>query len=370
MKKTITWKLGSRAQMRLVAILGGLAFCLVLILLFGKGQRTSALASFFLEPIATASGWRRLVGVATVYIFVAMGVCILYQCRQYSLISEGAFMSGACATTLFLLNSNTRPTGYVIVMGLLIGTLTGSLLGLVPALMGVRRRVNVTLSSVLVDFVVLEFTTFLLQTYLSDPSLSSGASFSIPARMRLPYLYQPLGIRVGILFALLAVLVAYLVLYRTRVGYTLRTVGASRQLAGYMGLPAGTVVVFAQVFAGMMAGLGGAVQMMGVSSRYTWSGNFSNVGFVAILVALVADCNPVWVVPSALFYSYLSCGGSFLQRETGIPAELGGVGQATIAGLLLLLTYLARKNGGKLSFGLWKKLAAAVKKEGAKDGTV
>lgn len=377
LKEFWTPKRESRLVGTVVVLAAGALFLAIL-----SGQPAKALESFFIQPLTTALGWQRMINHATVYILVALGVCAMYQCRQYSLISEGSFMGGACAATFFMLNSNTRTSGYVIVVGILFAVLVGGLIAVPSAVLSARHQVNVTLSSAIVDFFVLEMASFILEQFLSDPSVSTVQSFAIPSRMQLPYLYQPLGIRVSTVLALLFAFVAWLVLYRTRTGYTLRMVGASQQTAGYLGLSSGRVIIFSQLFAGVMAGLGGAVQMMGVSSRYAWAGEFSNVGLIAIMVALFADCNPAWVPVSAVLFSYFTAGGTSLSEQLGFAAEWGGVCQAGLVLAVLLVSYLRKKQrhlAGKKGQGLkafWQNIIqapgalAAKWKEGGEDGTV
>lgn len=321
------------------AIVGTLAICALFLLAFGGQQRFAALYQFLLQPISSVYGWQEMIGSATVYLLVALGVSVMYQCRQYSLISEGSFLMGACATSLFLLQNNTQPSGYLIVMGLLIGVVAGQVAALIPAFLHAKRGLNVTLVSAVTNFFILEITTFFLQNYMSDPATGMTASFSIPSRMRLPYLYQPLGIRVGTLLALVCAVIAYFVLYRTRQGYEIRIVGENRELAAYMGLSSGGIIIFSQLFAGAMAGLGGAVEMMGISTRYVWNGAFSNVGVAAILIAIFANCNPLWVAPSALLFAYFNVGGALMQQQTSIPSALAGLAQALLIALLFVGKY-------------------------------
>lgn len=342
--------ISQKLQHSLLAVAASLAVCLLFLLLFATGGRGEALKSFFILPLITASGWSEMISAATTFTFIAIGVSVMYQCRQYSLISEGSFLLGACVASLFLLNNNTKPSSFLIVGALFIGAAAGLLAAWVPAQMHAKHGVNVTLSSAITNFFILQVTTWMLERFMADPSQTETVSFSIPERMRLPMILHSPVVRVGTLFAIAAAIIAYLVLYRTRKGYEVRMVGASQNLAAYVGLSSAGIIMFSQAFAGAMAGLGGAVQMMGIAPRYLWDGTFSNIGFAGIIIALLADCNPAWVPASALLFGYLSTGGLFLEQNTGISEGLGGLAQALILLFLFAFRYLSAKYPTGLPF--------------------
>ncbi|MDD3203026.1 MAG: hypothetical protein PHZ05_04645 [Pygmaiobacter massiliensis] len=342
--------LSQKVQHSLLAIVASLAVCLLFLLLFATGGRGEALKSFFILPLTTANGWSEMINAATTFTFIAIGVSVMYQCRQYSLITEGSFLLGACIASLFLLYNNTKPSSFLIVGALFMGAVSGMSAAWVPAQMHAKHGVNVTLSSAIMNFFILQVTTWLLERFMADPLQTETVSFSIPERMRLPVILHSPMVRVGTLFAIAAGIIAYLVLYRTRRGYEVRMVGASQNLATYVGLSSAGIVMFSQIFAGAMAGLGGAIQMMGIAPRYTWDGVFSNIGFAGIIVALLVNCNPAWVPLSALLFGYLTTGGLFLEQNTGISQGLGGLAQAMILLFIFAFRYISKKYPAGLPF--------------------
>ncbi|MEG0804123.1 MAG: hypothetical protein RSF90_04115, partial [Pygmaiobacter sp.] len=254
--------------------------------------------------------------------------------------------------------------------GLVLGTLAGQLAALIPARLHAKHGINVTLASAILNFFILEVTSYLLVTFMADPAAGEVASFSIPTRVRLPLLFPTIGVRVGTLIALATALIAYYVLYRTKRGYEIRTVGTSEGLAAYLGLSSAGIILFSQTFAGAMAGLGGAVQMMGISPRYAWNGVFSNIGFAGILVALLANCNPGWVPLAALLFGYLNTGGLFLKQTMGIPSELSAIAEVLILLVLYALRYAQKqKKTGRRTFLQLRDTPTSPRPEQRKDGS-
>ncbi len=279
-------KIPPRVQRKLTAGFIGLFVCLLAILIF-EDHRIEAMKAFFLTPLSSIEEIGALLSYLTPMVFVALATTIIFQCRRYSLSMIGSFMLSASLVTGFLLRGDEQPGWYLIPAALLISIVVGAGVAGIPAVLSIRRRVNITLSSLVLDYLILQLTSFILQNYMRDPSLGQTASFEIPQRLFLLEILPGTGIRLGFLFAAAAVALLYLLLYRGRLGYEIRSVGASESLAGYVGLSYGKTVLKAQLLAGALAGFGGAVEMMGIQPRYVWDGSFPTVALLGILAAVV-----------------------------------------------------------------------------------
>lgn len=316
----INEKFPPRAQRKLTAGLAGMLVCLLMILIFEK-DRGAALYAFFITPLSSLQEIGALISYITPMIFVALATALVFQCRRYSLTMIGSFMLSASLVTGFLLRGDEQPGWYLIPGALFISVLVGAGAAAIPAALSVRRRVNITLSSLVLDFLILQLTSFILSNYMRDPSTGQNISFAIPERLWLPEILPVMNIRLGTLFAAAAVAVLYLLLYRGRLGYEIRAVGASESMAGYVGLSYGKTVLAVQLLAGALAGLGGAIEMMGIQTRYVWDGSFPTVAFLGILAAVIAGYHPLWIPVGCLFFGYLWCGGVALNAQSGFPIE-------------------------------------------------
>ncbi len=352
------------AQRRLTACLAGLAFCLLAILLVepAKGE---ALKTFFVGPFSSLSSVGGLISAATPAVFLALGVSVVFQCRRYSFAVIGSFLLSSGLVTMFLLRGNEKPGWYLVPTALLIAVAAGAAVAVIPAWLAVRRRVNVTLSSLLLNYLLLQAVSFLLLHSMRDPAAGQTASFEIPQRMWLAEIIPTTGIRIGTLLAAAAALVLYLLLYHGRLGYGIRAVGASESLAGYVGLSAGGVAMTTQVLAGALAGLGGAVEMMGIQPRYIWNGTFPAITVVGVLAAILVDYNPAWVPLSALFLTYLWSGASALSAQSGFPEELA-LAAAAVVVLVLFALRQARVADGLVNF--FQKLRSLRRPAASADG--
>ena len=338
-------------QSRLAAGFLTLLFCLLCVVLL-EPQKGAALYSFFVEPLSSASEIGALISMATPAIFIALGVSLMFQCRKYSFASIGAFMLSSALVTMFLLRGNEKPNWYLTPVALLIGILAGALVGMLPALLSFKSKIHVALSSLLLNYLILQLTSYLLISRMQDFSQGEITSFQIPQRMWLAEFWPALGLRWGTLLAIAATVVLYLLLYRGKTGYGIRMVGASETTANYVGLSAGAIALVSQLMGGALAGLGGAVEMMGIQPRYQWNETFPFITLVGLLAAILVDYNPIWVPVSTLFLSYLWKGAQLLYADTDFPVYLGLAAAAVMVLVLFALRQVVVADELK-RFGRW-----------------
>jgi ABC-type uncharacterized transport system permease subunit len=123
--------------------------------------------------------------------------------------------------------------------------------------------------------------------------------------------------------------VLWYLLFRTTFGYRVRAVGLSRGAAAYAGIPWGRTITIAMLGSGLLAGLGGAVEVLGLHYRYV--DKFSpGYGFTAIAVGLVGRNHPAGVVLAGVLFGILNSGATEMQREAGTSKELVQILQALV----------------------------------------
>ena len=329
---------------RAIACLGALAVCFVLICLFEE-DRGHSLFVFFFGPFTSVAALTGLISYIAPMVLVALGFTVVFQCRRYNLALLGSFLLSSCLVSIFLLQGDEKPSWYLIPAALIIGTAVGAATTAVPALFSLRRRVNITLSSLLLNYLILQVTSFLLADALQDPAAEQGTSFEIPQRLWLGRILPGTELRLGVLFAAGAAVLIYLLLYRSKMGYEIRSVGASESMSAYVGLSWTRVVIISQLLAGALAGFGGAIEMMGIQTRYVWNEVFPTAALFGVLAVLLFDSHPVRVLIGCLFFGYLHQGAALLQEETRFPAEI-----AVVAAAVAVLIYFVLCGGFTLQF--------------------
>jgi len=212
-----------------------------------------------------------------------------------------------------------------------LAALAGGLWGLLPGILKARNGTHEVITSIMLNYL-----SFRLTAYLVGPSgpLRSGplpATAPLVASARLDPLWSAL---VG--FGL----------FRTRAGFRLRTVGSSQGAAQYAGISVTKVWIGAMVLSGALAGIGGAVEVLGLHYRYY--DQFSpGYGFTAIAVGLVGNNHPLGVVLAGLLFGALNNGATAMQTLAGTPKDLVQILQSLVIFSVAAVAGLTHRRGEK-----------------------
>jgi simple sugar transport system permease protein len=179
------------------------------------------------------------------------------------------------------------------------------------------------------NYIVAFFVQYLLNYVVRDPDSYAIQSYALPEDVSLFRFIPGTRIHVGLILLLVVVVIAYIILYRTKWGYILRVTGLNEKFAKYSGVKVAFVIIIAQVLGTAIAGLGGAVEMFGIYNTFKFAAS-PGYGWDGIIVATLAKLNPAFVPVAALFIAYIRVGADVLNRSTNIPPEIVSIVQAII----------------------------------------
>lgn len=273
-------------------------------------------------------------------LFTGTAVCIMYSCDMINLSAEGAFFAGTYAATVVATLPNI-PAGLHFILCAIVGAIAGAIVSGIPAVLHVKFDVMVVVSSLMVNYVSLYLGLYLILNVLRDPTSGFEASYPFAAGARLPVIFPGTRIHLGLLIGIVVVVFSWLMLYRTKYGYQIRTIGSNRQFAKYSGIPVGATIVTCQLLAGGIAGFGGATEVLGIYRRFSYSG-FTNHGWDGIMLAVLSKNNPKMIPFAALFLAYIRTGADVLSRMSNIPTEVVKIVQSIV--IVLVCTAGLLKN--------------------------
>ncbi|MGH2536841.1 MAG: ABC transporter permease, partial [Candidatus Promineifilaceae bacterium] len=187
------------------------------------------------------------------------------------------------------------------------------------------------ITTIMLNFVAINLTDWLANGPWKDPTPGNVVARTplVLASAEIPRLAQlPLGFLLGVAAAALT----WYLLWHTTLGYELRTVGLNPHAARYAGIRVGATVVLSMALSGLLAGLGGAIETLGVVGRFQPGFN-TGLGFDGITVALVGKTHPFGVIPAALLLGAMRAGSTEMQFRAGVATEVTDV----IAGVILFL---------------------------------
>lgn len=331
----------------------------LLFVLFGLSP-IGGLVSLFQIGFGSPHGLISTVGGAVPLLIVAVGLSVPFTARVWNIGGQGQFVLGSIvATWIGLELYGALPTGLVLALAMIGSFLGGVAWVLPPALMKIRLGINEVITTLMMNFVAV----FLLDYLIAGPMEGAGAAIShepssapIPRPLLLPAIVPRTNIGVGLLIALLLALGLFFLLRYTRLGYELRVIGQSYDVAKYAGMPIATDILLSTVISGGIAGIAGMVDIYGATGillPQVFSDITTSYGYVGIPVALIAALNPLAIIVSAIFFSGILTGTYGLELTSGIPIDV----VTSVYGLVMFLAPL----GVYLSLGKRRRTVAKAK---------
>lgn len=279
-------------------------------------------------------------------VLTGLAVAVAFRAGVWNIGAEGQLYAGAMAAAWVGLAGDGLP-GWVLMPAVLGASLAGGALwALVPALMKLRLGVGEVITTILMNFVALHLASFVVRGPLQEARGVFPQTDPVAVAARLPVLVPGSRLHAGFLLAVAAALAAWAVLRWTRVGFHVRAVGASPDVAATAGrIRSDGVVLGTFLASGALAGLAGGVEVAGVT--YALYENLSpGWGYTAIAVALLAGLHPLGVLVTGAFFGALQAGAGAMQRGAGVPSVWVVAVEAVVILAVLGAARAWRRGGG------------------------
>ncbi len=304
--------------------------------------------------------------VASVPLVLAgLSVALGFKAGLFNIGAQGQFLVGALGAVTVGVAFAQAPGLVAIPMAVLAGLLAGAAWGFIPGILKAVSGAHEVVTTIMLNYVAIS----LLAWAVSGPLKVAGSPSPIThdvGNAAFPILIGTTG-HLGIFIALIMVVAVRWLLYRTTLGFEIRTVGANPDAARYAGMRPKVLIVLTMSMCGLLAGLAGACIVLGVTHSMT-SAFGTTVGFDAIAVALLARSNPVGIVFSGLLFGAMRAGAGLMQINAKIPPELIDVIQALILLFLVIgpvLTRIFKLRGVSGSLGATETITKSYASESA-----
>jgi general nucleoside transport system permease protein len=282
------------------------------------------------------ASWSYVLQYATPILLTGLAITVAFRAAVWNIGAQGQYLLGAIAATAVGVHVDA-PSPVLIPLVLVGGIVAGAMLAMLAASLNVWRRVPVVLSTLLLNFIVLELLRFLLQGLMREPGGQVKSAPLLDAA-RLP-LVAGTRLHVGFVVALLAAPAIAFLVRHTTFGFRLRVVGENPTAARFAGISVSRVSIATMALSGALAGLAGGIEVSGVTHELHLSANDTAFGFTGIAVALLGRLTATGVVAAAVFFGLLNAGFRALQAEVGVPFVTGQALQGLIVILMLVLTH-------------------------------
>jgi len=306
----------------IIALVGGNPFAAYL------GLAQGAFGSF--KALSETAVW------ASPYIFAGLAVALAFKGGLFNIGAEGQLALGAVTSAWVgyalpdMLGITLPPILHIsltIGAGILAGALWAAIPGALKAYTGGHEVIN----TIMMNYIALNMVSFLLNGPMKDrtPGNVIARTPEIAESARIPIIFEGLRVHWGFVLALFIAFLAWWLLWKTTVGFEIRTVGMNPDAAKYAGINVKRTIVLTMALSGLLAGMAGAIEVTGLNYRHEL-GFSIGYGFDAIAIALLGKTHPLGVVLAAILFAGMRNGGTRMQFLTQIPVDIISVIQALI----------------------------------------
>ncbi|MBW8285108.1 MAG: ABC transporter permease [Rhizobium sp.] len=262
---------------------------------------------------------------ATNFIFAGLSVAVAYHAGLFNIGSEGQAYVGGLGAALVALALDHYVPWYVTMPFAVIGAaLFGAAWAFIPAWLQARRGSHIVITTIMFNFIGAALMVYLLVNVLIVPGKMAPETRTFLEGGQLPkldWLMAMFGLKLGpapfnvsFLIALVMCVVVWVLIWRTKLGYEMRTMGISRSAAAYAGISYVRIVIIAMLISGGLAGMMALNPVMGASARLQVE-FVGGAGFVGIAVSLMGRSHPLGIVLAAILFGVLYQGGAELSFD-------------------------------------------------------
>jgi len=319
--------LSSVAALVLALFFGGILIALV------GGDPFATYAHIANVAFGSLGGITDTLTKATPLILVGLACSLAFRMKLWNIGAEGQFYMGAWAASAVvlipLLPPETSPFIFIPVM-MIAGMLGGAAWGFIPGFLKARFKVNEVITTLMLNYIAVAWNLFFIFAVWSEGGFQMSPMF--PRASWLPRLsdlagpikeFRGLTLHGGFIIAVIAAVIVWFIVNRSKWGYEIRLIGDNPKAAEYAGIPIKRNIILVMMVSGALAGLAGMSEISGTVHRL--QGAISpGYGFTGIIIAWLAKLNPFAVILVSIFFGALLLAGREIQ-PSGIPKMIQGI---------------------------------------------
>lgn len=331
---TLIRRIGQLVIVPAAAVVGGFLVGGVIILISSLangaldfGLPFNAYGSLFQGAFGSLRGILFTIVSATPLILGGMAVGLGFKAGLFNIGAHGQFLMGALGAAAVGAYVAGAPAIVAIPAAILAGALFGASWGFIPGALKAWTGAHEVVTTIMLNFIAGALIGYLITGPLEAPGFSFSRTGAL-GNAELPTLFGT-SIHLGVFIAFFLVPVVWWILWRSTLGFEIRTVGANPDAARYAGMHPALITILTMSLCGLLAGLAGAGQILGIS-HFMNASYGTSIGWDSISVALLGRAHPVGIMLAALLFGALRAGSGLMQIQAGIPVEIIDVIQAMV----------------------------------------
>jgi len=281
-----------------------------------------ALYKIIFSSFGSLYGIKETITKAIPLMLCGIGLSIAFKGKFWNIGAEGQLLIGAVlATWIGLFIGKNLPSIILIPLMFLAGFVGGGLVALIPALLKVRFNTNEVISTLMLNYIIEQYVQYLVYgPWKGKTQYGFPYTDNLPPNALLPIIK---GSRIHyptLIIAIILSILIFFLLFKTKLGYEIRVIGENPLSAKYAGIDYIKVILIMMFLSGGIAALAGVGEIAGIHKHLTYPSQISSgYGFTAIIVAWLAQLNPLLVIVTSLFFGGILVGGDVIQTSFGFP---------------------------------------------------
>lgn len=321
--------------MRILAVIIALLASSIVMIIMGYNPLT--IYGKLIEG-STMSGYRisQTINKTIPLVVLSLGTAVAFKMKFWNIGAEGQMMMGAFGASLVAFNLSFLPKPLLLILMFLVGTAFGGTLALIPAALKTKFGTSETLVTLMLNYIATDWVSYLQYGPWKESGFPKIASF--PDNAVLPEVF---GVHIGWIISILLVVVIYIVLNKTKLGFEIGVLGESETTARYAGMNVAAITIVAIMISGGLCGVAGMMQASAVEK--TLNDSLANgIGFTAVITTWLAKLNPIAIVGVSFLFAMLMQGGNYLQTSMQIPSSVAEILQGIIIFFVLGFEFFVR----------------------------
>jgi simple sugar transport system permease protein len=310
-----------------------------------------AYRSLFSGSLGNAAAISESLVASTPYIFAGLAVAVGFRGGLFNIGGEGQLLVAA-GVSVIIGYSLDLPAIIHLPLALIGGALGGAAYGAIPGYLKAKTGAHEVINTIMMNFIAFRFFDWAFTGPLRRAGGDAPVTEEILPTAYLPQLFTGYRFHWGFFLALAVAFGVWWLLFKTTLGFEIRTVGANPNAARYGGIKITRITVLTMAISGGLAGLAGSNEVLGLN-HFLASGFSAGYGFDAIALALLGKSHPLGVVLAALLFGTLRNGATRMQSIASIPIDIISIVQALVivfiaAPAIVRWIYRVRVKSGEL----------------------
>ncbi len=318
-----------------------LSFFISALVIIAIGEDPIAALKLMIDgALGSTYGWGYTLYYATNFIFTGLAVSVAFHAKMFNIGGEGQALLGGLGVAMICLAFDWPHWSLALIAASFGAIIFGAFWSLIPAYLQAKRGSHIVITTIMFNFIAASLLNYLLVNVFRPEGSMDPATRKFSEGSHLPTLHELLSIigipfskaspaNISFLIAIIACILVWLLIWRTRLGYEIRTFGHSEYAAQYAGISSYKIILLSVGISGGLAGLMAINNVMGEAERLVMNAA-EGAGFIGIAVALMGRSHPIGVFLAAILFGFLYQGGAELALWTSIPRDLIIVIQALV----------------------------------------